>query len=420
MLDIKYIRANFDRVLENTRAKHIDIDLSNFLEMDKERRTLLQEVEGLKNTRNVVTEQIAQLKKKQEDATSPISQMKEMSDRIKILESLLREKELAIDYIVHRIPNVVQDSVPHGADATSNIEVRKIGEIVERSHRVNHIEISKRHGILDFERGAKVSGSGFGFYVGKGAALERAMINFMIDFHVDQHGYTELFPPFLVNSESMFGTGQLPKFADDAYHMPDDNLYLIPTAEVPITNFYRNEVLNESTLPLKHCGYSACFRREAGSYGKDTKGFLRVHQFNKVEMVKFTRPHESSNELETLVNEAEDILKAFELPYRVIELCDGDTGFSSAKTYDIEVWSPCEEKWLEVSSCSNFESFQSRRANIRYRTKEGHLDFVHTLNGSGLATSRIMVAILEHHQMPDGRIRIPEALRSYCRFDVIS
>jgi seryl-tRNA synthetase len=290
---------------------------------------------------------------------------------------------------------------------------------LEKEYRVDHIEISKRLGILDFERGAKVTGAGFGFYVGKGARLERALINFFVDVNTDVHGYTEMLPPFVVNADSCRGTGQLPKAQEDMFHAERDDLYLIPTAEVPLTNFYRDEILSGSDLPIRFAGYSACFRREAGSHGKDTRGFLRVHQFNKVELVKFVRPEHSYDELESLVGNVEYILQKLGLTYRVLLLCTGDMSFGGAKTYDLEVWSPAEQRWLEVSSCTNFEAFQARRASIRFKDGSAKPEFVHTLNGSGLATSRILVALLEHYQREDGHIDIPECLRAYCGFDVI-
>jgi seryl-tRNA synthetase len=308
--------------------------------------------------------------------------------------------------------------VPIGKTAEDNIQIRSWG--TPKKTEKNHIELAASLGILDFERAAKISGSGFATYVGKGATLERALLSFMIDHHIEKHGYTEIFTPMIVNKDSMIGTGQIPKLADDMYHVEKDDFYLIPTSEVPITNFYANEMLKPEHLPIKLCGYSACFRREAGSYGKDTRGLLRLHQFNKVEMVKFSFAEDSYKELELLVSDAESILKTLELPYRVILLCSGDTSFSSAKTYDLEVWSSAEQNWLEVSSCSNFEAFQAKRANIRFkRTPKDKPEFVHTLNGSGLATSRLMVAILEHYQTADGKVMIPEALRPYCRFDSI-
>lgn len=419
MLDIKFIRENPDAVAQNVLNKNEKADVQHLLALDAQRRTLVSETDALKNKRNVTSEEIAQLKKNKQDATEKIAEMKVVSDTIKSNDEQLRTLEEEMQQIVLRIPNMVHPSVPIGKDAAENVEVRSTAEKIPQEWRKNHLEISKQLGILDFERGAKVSGSGFGFYTGKGASLERAMINLFLDMHIEKHGYTEMMPPFVVNRASMLGTGQIPKLEDDMYRCADDDLYLIPTAEVPLTNYYRDDILSESDLPIKFCGYSACFRRESGSYGKDTRGFLRVHQFNKVELVKFTKPENSYNELETLVNDVEDILRALELPYRIIKLCTGDTSFASAMTYDIEVWSPAEQRFLEVSSCSNFESFQARRANIRFRNEQGKMEHVHTLNGSGLATSRIMVAMLEHHQTEDGRIHIPEALRPYTKFEWI-
>ncbi|MFN8365975.1 MAG: serine--tRNA ligase [Candidatus Kapaibacterium sp.] len=419
MLDMKFIRENPDAVLQNVANKNEKVNVQELLDLDAQRRTLVQETDALKNQRNVTSEEIAKLKKNKEDATVKIEEMRTVGDSIKANDDKLREIEEQMQFIVLRIPNMMHSSVPVGASADDNVEVRSTAQRIPQEFRKNHLEIAKQLGILDFERGAKVSGSGFGFYTGKGATLERAMINMFLDLHIAQHGYTEMMPPFVVNRASMLGTGQIPKMEDDMYHCTVDDLFLIPTAEVPLTNYYRDDVLNEKDLPTKFAGYSACFRREGGSYGKDTRGFLRVHEFNKVELVKFVKPETSYNELELLVADVEDILRALELPFRVLQLCTGDTGFSSAKTYDLEVWSPAEQKFLEVSSCSNFESFQARRANIRFRNEQGKLEFVHTLNGSGLATSRIMVALLEHHQTEDGRIRIPEALRPYTRFDWI-
>ncbi len=419
MLDLKFIRENAQAVKQNIINKNESADIDTFLELDEQRRAIIQQVESLKSTRNTVSEQIAVLKKSKQNADQYIEEMRIVSENIKSFDDSLRSIESQMEDIQLRITNMVDSSVPIGKSAADNIEIRRFGQTIDCGFRKNHVEISKQLNILDFERGAKVSGSGFGFYVGKGASLERALINFMIDFHLEKHGYTEMMPPFLANFASMRGTGQLPKMEEDMYHMPLDGLYAIPTAEVPLTNFHRDEVLSHDSLPIKYCGYSACFRREAGSYGKDTKGFLRVHQFNKVELVKFVKPEHSYNELEILVTDVEDILKALLIPYRVLILCSGDTSFSSAKTYDLEAWSPCENKWLEVSSCSNFESYQARRANIRYRNSAGKLEFLHTLNGSGLATSRLMVAILEHYQTEDGHITLPEVLKPYCRFDSI-
>ncbi|MBU3698822.1 MAG: serine--tRNA ligase [Candidatus Kapabacteria bacterium] len=420
MLDIKYIRENPDAVRQNCVNKNDGSDIPRLLELDKHRRTIIQTVEELKSTRNTVSNEISALKKQGADATEKIAAMRDVGDQIKGLDESLRDVESEIESIMLLIPNLAHPSVPIGADASENVEVRRLGTCLEKSHRVDHIAIGQKLGILDFERGAKVTGSGFGFYVGKGARLERALINFFLDTNTNESGYTEIIPPFVVNSDSCRGTGQLPKSQEDMYHAERDDLYLIPTAEVPITNFHRDEILATDALPIRYAGYSACFRREAGSHGKDTRGFLRVHQFNKVELVKFVRPESSYDELESLVGNVETILQRLGLTYRVLLLCTGDMTFGGSKTYDLEVWSPVEQKWLEVSSCTNFESFQARRSNIRYRVEEtGKLDFVHTLNGSGLATSRIMVALLEQYQTEDGRINVPECLRSYCGFDHI-
>jgi seryl-tRNA synthetase len=419
MLDVKFIRDHAAAVRTNAQAKHTTPDIDQFLMLDEERRRLIQESQDLKATRNTVSEEIAALKKAKQSADDKIAEMRSVGDRIKVLDDRLREVESAMETIALYIPNMLHASVPAGTDATSNVEVRRRGKTVEQGFRQDHATLAKKLGIVDFERGAKITGSGFPLYMGAGARLERALLQFMLNEHT-KHGYTEVFVPFLVNEASMRGTGQLPKFAEDMYACQSDDLYLIPTAEVPMTNIYRDEILSASELPLKHCGYSACFRREAGSYGKDTRGFLRLHQFNKIELVKFSAPAESYNELESLTADAERILQALDLPYRVVALCAGDTGFSSAKTYDLEVWSPCEQKWLEVSSCSNFEDFQARRANIRFRPEAGAKpEFVHTLNGSGLATPRVMVALMEHYQTEDGHIRIPEALQDLCGFDRI-
>lgn len=420
MIDIKLIREQPDRVQQNCIKKNDGSDIQRVVTLDVRRREIIQLVEDLKSTRNTVSQEVAALKKSGGDASALISAMREVGDEITTLDEELRLVEEQIEAIMLRIPNMAHESVPVGADASANVEIRRHGVCGEKEHRVDHIEISKRLGILDFERGAKVTGAGFGFYVGKGARLERALINFFVDVNTDIHGYTEILPPFVVNAESCRGTGQLPKAQEDMFHAERDDLYLIPTAEVPLTNFYRDEILLGSDLPIRFAGYSACFRREAGSHGKDTRGFLRVHQFNKVELVKFVRPKTSYDELESLVGNVEFILQQLGLTYRVLLLCTGDMSFGSAKTYDLEVWSPAEQRWLEVSSCSNFESFQARRATIRFRDDNGAKpEFVHTLNGSGLATSRILVALLEHYQTPDGRIRIPTCLQSYCGFDTI-
>ncbi|MBU3679092.1 MAG: serine--tRNA ligase [Candidatus Kapabacteria bacterium] len=417
MIDIKLLREQPEVVQQNCHNKNDNSDITRVVELDRHRRTIIQTVEDLKNTRNVVSNEISALKKQGLDATEKITAMRDVGDRIKGYDEELRSVEQEIERIMLLIPNIAHHTVPIGKSAEDNVEVRRVGECGERGSRVDHIEISTRLGILDFERGAKVTGSGFGFYVGKGARLERALINFFLDTNTNESGYTEMIPPFVVNADSCRGTGQLPKSQEDMYHAERDDLYLIPTAEVPITNYHRDEILPTPSLPIHYAGYSACFRREAGSHGKDTRGFLRVHQFNKVELVKFVRPETSYDELESLVGNVETLLQRLGLTYRVLLLCTGDMTFGGSKTYDLEVWSPVEQKWLEVSSCTNFESFQARRANIRYRVEEtGKLDFVHTLNGSGLATSRIMVALLEHYQTEDGRVVLPECLRPYCGF----
>lgn len=420
MLDIKLIRENPDLVKRSCANKLDSSDIDGLLALDTERRTTIQRVEDLKAQRNAASQEVAALKKSGGDATEQIERMRVVGDTIKELDEALRGLEERIEDIMLRIPNVAHESVPIGKSADDNVEVRRHGDLAERGTRKDHITVSRDLGILDFERGAKVTGTGFGFYIGKGAKLERALINFFLDVNTQHHGYTEMMPPFLANPASMRGTGQLPKSQEDMYWSQRDELYLIPTAEVPITNFHRDEVLPGDQLTIKYCGYSACFRREAGSYGKDTRGFLRVHQFNKVELVKFTKPEDSYNELESLVGNVEYILRQLGLTYRVLLLCTGDMTFGGAKTYDLEVWSPHEQRWLEVSSCTNFESFQARRAQIRYKeTPSSKPEFVHTLNGSGLATSRIMVALLEHYQTADGHIEIPEVLRPYCGFDRI-
>ncbi len=354
--------------------------------------------------------------------------MKLVSDTIKEKDEIIRSLDSDIENILLFIPNIPHSSVKIGKDSSENTEVRSWGrdlhfgpETEEADFEIkDHVTLGKKLGILDFERAAKISGSGFPLYIGKGAILERGLIQFMLNYHIEKHGYTEVSTPFIVNRDSMRGTGQIPKLEEDMYHCEEDDLFLIPTAEVPITNIFRNEMLNVKDLPIKFCGYSPCFRREAGSYGKETKGFLRVHQFNKVEMVKFSLPENSYDELELLVNDAEDILKALEIPYRVLALCTGDLSFSAAKCYDIEVYSPAEKKWLEASSCSNFEDFQARRANIRFkRDPKSKPEFVHTLNGSGLATSRLMVALLENYQTSEGKIIVPKVLQPYTQFNVI-
>ncbi len=419
MLDLKLIRDNPDRIIENANNKNTAVDIKKILVLDERRRSIIQESDILKNQRNVVSKEIAELKKLKLEASEKIIAMKDVSDKIKEYDDELRAIEEALELILLRVPNLTHSSVPIGGTANENEIIRSWGEPKE-TIGINHLEIATKKGILDFERGAKVSGSGFAFYVGKGARLERALWNFMLDYHT-KNGYLELLPPYLVNESSMRGTGQLPKMAEDSYLCNEDNLYLIPTAEVPITNFFAGEMLKLEDLPIKRCGLSACFRREAGSYGKDVHGFLRVHQFYKVELVKISEPEKSYNELESLTADAENILKALNIPYRVVLLCSGDTSFSSAKTYDLEIWAPGENKWLEVSSCSNFEDFQARRANIRFKRKsDAKPEFVHTINGSGLATSRLIVSIIEnYYDLENQKIYIPDILKEYCKFEFI-
>jgi len=421
MLDIKYIRENPDKVKKGIAAKNENNRIDEVLQLDEERRDIIGQVEELKAKRNIVSSQIPQMKKSGEDTTTVLVEMKEVSDKISELDKKQRDVEEQLNDILMYIPNLPHDSVPVGKTVEENVVVREWlpeGFSFESDKKfLDHVELGKKLNILDFERGAKISGSGFPVYMAKGATLERALINFMLDFHLSEHNYTEVLPPFLVNRESMKGTGQLPKMAEDMYYIEKDDLYAIPTAEVPITNLHRKEILNENDLPKSYVGYSACFRREAGSYGKEAKGFLRVHQFNKVEMVKFVMPETSYDELENIVIDAEDILKALKIPYRILLLCTGDLSFSAAKSYDIETWSPAENKWLEASSCSNFEDFQARRANIKFRRKnEKKPEFIHTLNGSGLATSRLMISLLENYQTREGTIEVPEVLQKYTNF----
>lgn len=417
---LKLIRENAEKVRQNIINKNEKTNIDEILSLDEKRRSIIGEVDKLKNLRNTVSAEIAKLKKEKQDAEEKISAMKEVSDKIKSLDEELRTIEEKLDEMVLYVPNLAHESVPIGKTPEDNPVIRSWGDPKKQATKKDHVEIAKELGLIDFERGAKVSGSGFYFYTGKGAALERALINFMLDFHISKHGYTEMIPPFIVNANSMRGTGQIPKLAEDMYLAEKDELYLIPTAEVPLTNYYANEILNIEQLPAKFCAYSPCFRREAGSYGKETRGLQRVHQFNKVELVKFVKPDSSYDELESLVNDVEEVLQTLNIPYRVILLCTGDTSFSSAKTYDIEVWSPADEKWLEVSSCSNFESFQARRAGIRYKPDPNSKpEFVHTLNGSGLATPRLMIAILENYVNETGNIIIPDALKPFLKFNKI-
>jgi seryl-tRNA synthetase len=425
MLDLKFIRENADLVRKGIENKNEKNRIDEVLALDEKRRSFILQTDELKALRNQESARIPQMKKAGQDTSAVLAEMKRVSDRITGLDTELRNVESELENILMYIPNIPHESVPVGKTPEDNVEVRRwlpdgFELNAESNNTLDHIALGKKLNILDFERGAKISGSGFPLYLGKGATLERALVNFMLDYHLQKHGYREIFPPFLVNRDSMKGTGQLPKMEEDMYFIDKDDLFPIPTAEVPITNIHRNEILPESELPLKYVGYSACFRREAGSYGKESKGFLRVHQFNKVEMVKFVKPQDSLNELEFLVNDAEDILKELKIPYRVLMLCTGDLSFAAAKCYDIETWSPAEKRWLEASSCSTFESFQARRASIRFRNETTKKpEFVHTLNGSGLATSRLMVSILENYQTPEGKIIVPKVLQKYTNFEII-
>ncbi len=417
MLDLKFICENPEIVKAGIEAKRETADVDFILKKDERRRAIIVEVEELKKQRNINSRLVSDYKKEGKDASKVINKTKETSANIKKLDEELALVKDQIFQEQSKIPNMPHKDTPIGKDAADNIEYKRQGDIPEFDFKIlNHIEIGDRLGILDFTRGGKVTGSGFPVYKGAGAQLERALINFMLDFHLEKHGYTEIFPPFLVNAASLFGTAQLPKLAEDMYHIEKDNLYLIPTAEVPLTNLHRDEILPPGSLPIKYAAYSACFRREAGSYGKDTRGFLRVHQFNKVELVNFTAPEDSEKHHEQILTEAVTILDLLKIPYRVLILCSGDLSFAAAKCYDIETWSPAEGKWLEASSISNFMDFQARRANIRFRReKGGKAEFVHTLNGSGLATSRLMVSLLENYQTDEGTIIVPEVLRPYMR-----
>jgi seryl-tRNA synthetase len=417
MLDQQFIRDNPDLVKKAAANKKSPVDIDKIVSLDEKRRKIIHDVEGLKSLRNTKSPEIARLKKEKKDAEAAalMAEMKSVSDKVKDLDEQQKAVEEEIRDLSIWIPNIAHASVPHGDSAADNVTVAEWGtEPAFDFAPKDHLQIGTALDIMDFPRGAKVAGAGFPVYKGAGALLERALINFFLDTHTVNNGYREIFPPFLVNADSLFGTGQLPKSRDQMYHIGEDQLYCIPTAEVPVTNLHRDELIEADALPLKYCAYSACFRREAGSYGKDTKGFLRVHEFNKVELVKFTVSETSYDELEKLRADAEGILRALGLRYRVLMLCDADLSFAAAKCYDLETWAPGEKKFLEVSSCSNFGDFQARRMNIRYRPKAGEKPrFVHTLNGSGLATARILVAILETYQTATGSVRVPEVLQPY-------
>ena len=422
MLDAKLLRNEPEKVrqaLINRNAKTAILD--EFLALDEKRRSVLFEAEQLKAERNKVSEEIAKMKKNKQDATSEIERMREVSQRIKQMDSDISEIESESSKLLLNIPNIPSDTTPIGKDETENVVLRYWGEPRKFDFEpAAHWDLATSLDIIDFERGTKISGSGFILYKGLGARLERSLYNWMLDVHTKEHGYTELFVPYLINRKAMTGTGQLPKFEDDMYNFPADDMFLDPTAEVPVTNMYMDEILDASQLPIYHTAYSACFRREAGSAGKDTRGLLRVHQFNKVELVKFVRPETSYDEHEKLLVNAEDILQRLNIPYRIVSLCTGDISFSAAKCYDIEILAPGVDKWLEVSSCSNFEDFQARRANIRYRPDAtSKPEYIHTLNGSGVALPRLVVSIMENYQQEDGSIVVPEALRPYMGVDVI-
>src|SRR3990167_3639789 len=414
MIDIALIRENTEKVQDSFKKRGETINLDPLLKLDSERKDLLKRIEGLRYERNKASDEIGQLKREGKPVEEFMSRMKGVSEEIKRLEADIRIIESNENEILLTLPNIPHKSVPVGRGEKENVEVRKWGEVPEFNFEPKpHWEIGEDLEIIDFQRAANIAGARFALLKGAGALLERSLINFMLDIHTREHGYTEVLPPFMVNPKTMTGTGQLPKFEEELFRIERDDLYLIPTAEVPVTNIHQKEILKEDDLPLYYTAYTPCFRREAGSYGKDTRGLIRQHQFNKVELVKFSRPDNSYDELEKLTNDAEEILKRLGLPYRVIILCTGDMGFAAAKTYDIEVWLPGQGTYREISSCSNFDYFQARRADIRYKSGKGKTAFVHTLNGSGLAVGRTLVAILENFQQEDGSVIIPDILRSY-------
>lgn len=421
MLDIKFIRTNVDKVKKAIELKNDYANIDQLLEIDAGKRKILTEVEELKHRRNKVSEDIGRMKKQNQDAAKLIAEMKSVADRIKDLDETVKSLDQQIFDILIRIPNIPHDTVPVGKDESANIEIKRWGELPPKDFKaLPHWEIGEKYGILDFSGGSRVAGSSFINYKGLGARLQRALIYFMLDLHIKKHGYTEVYPPFVVNRESMFGTGQLPKLEEDMYLAAVDDLFLIPTAEVPVTNLLRDQLLRGEDMPIYYTAYTPCFRREAGTYGKDTRGLIRVHQFDKVEMVKFVHPETSYDELETLLQNAEEVLQLLELPYRVIALSTGDLSFAAAKCYDIEVWADGLGKWLEVSSCSNFEDFQARRANIRFKQDaSAKPEYVHTLNGSGLALPRTVIAILENFQTDEGSVIVPKVLRDFMGTDII-
>lgn len=421
MLDIKLLRSEPQKVIDAIKSRGGELDLTEFAEIDKQRRELLQEVEALKNKQNVVSKQIPQLKKEGKDVAPIFAEMNQIKETVKDLDAKVAQLDEKLQNIVLTIPNIPNENVAKGLSDADNVEIRRWGEPTKFDFEPKaHWDIGENLDILDADTAAKVTGSRFTFYKGLGARLERAVYNFYLDFHSTNSGYTEVFPPYMVHRNSMVGTGQLPKFEEDAYKVTGTDYFLIPTAEVPVTNMHRNETLKAEQLPIKYCAYSACFRAEAGSAGRDTRGLIRQHQFNKVELVKFANPDTSYDELESLTLDAEKVIQALGIPYRVVRLCTGDLGFSSAMTYDIEVWMPSYGRYVEISSCSNFEDFQARRANIKFkRTPDSKPEFVHTLNGSGVAVGRTVACILENFQNEDGSVTIPEVLRPFMGTDII-
>ena len=424
MLDIKLLRNSFEEVKKALANRNEDFDLSQFKVLDDKRRNLLQEVEVMKAEQNRVSKLIPQMKKEGKDTADLMAEMKDLSAKIKEYDAQVAESDKALNDYMLTLPNIPHPSVPDGKTDEDNVEIRHFGEPTKFDFEPKaHWDLGADLGILDPETAAKISGSRFTVYRGDGARLERSITNFFLDIHTAEHGYTEVFPPFMVSRESMTGTGQLPKFEEDAYKVYGDGkeYFLVPTAEVPVTNMYRDMILDGSQLPIKHCAYTACFRAEAGSAGRDTRGLIRQHQFNKVELVKFTKPEQSYEELEKLTADAEDVLQRLGLPYRVVRICIGDLGFTAALKYDIEVWMPSYGRYVEISSCSNFEAFQARRANIKYKDDpKSKAEFVHTLNGSGVAIGRTTAAILENYQQADGSIVVPEVLRKYMGKDIIT
>ena len=415
MLEAKYIREHLDEVGKRLASRGQAVNLDQFVLIDGERRKTIQEWERLRALQKRVSDEVSKKKREGQDASDLIEEMKKVSRDLKGLDGIIEEKEKVLQDFLLTIPNLPHASVPAGKDSSDNVEVKRWGEIPKFDFEPKpHWDLGEELGILDFKSGAKIAGARFTLYWDLGAKLERALINFMLDLHTREHGYREVLPPFMVNRTAMTGTGQLPKFEEELFKVEGTNYFLIPTAEVPVTNIHQDEVLEEKVLPLYYTAYTPCFRKEAGSYGKDTRGLIRQHQFNKVELVKFTKPENSYDELEKLLSDAEEVLKRLKLPYRVVNLCSGDLGFSASKTYDIEVWLPGQNTFKEISSCSNFEDFQARRAKIRYRISgKSKTEYVHTLNGSGLAVGRTLVAILENYQQADGSVIIPEVLRSY-------